>query len=1116
MSAHARRAIVSALALALVAALCAVRARAAGEDPGCGVVMRVVGARDDHVRLPHGFIREGSDSLWTRRGPLRRGIDWVLDPLRGDVRLLADVPAGDTLWVATCWLQDPPPLAYSKQEFRPAAAGEAAPADSGLRAAPRPSTGRDIGTAPGGASFAVTGNKTIAVDFGSSQDAALRQSLDLAVSGAIAPGVELTGVLSDRNTPLGVSGSTQDLQSLDRVLIEVRGPTASASLGDIGLGVRLGEFARLDRQVQGMRGAWHGRNFDGQVAAASAQGEYTRMQFNGVDGLQGPYLLTGRDGGTGISVVAGSEVVTLDGVKLARGESADYSIDYELARITFTNRRPVSSASRITVEYQVALNRYRRNLAAFSGEWHAGRSRLWTAAIREGDDRGRPLDIVLDDAETAAIAAAGDSASRAIGTGLVAGGGDYDTVRTARDSLVAAFAGPGAGRFTAYFARVATGRGDYADSAIVAGRTVYRWVGPGAGAFVLGRALPLPESHALVSAGGATAWGPLTLEAEGATSRRDLNTASSRDDSDDVGAAARLAATLAGHVGAVPGTLGVQLGGRRVGRNFAAFTPLEKAFAEQDWGLPAGADLEHPRRGDATVFWTPATGRDLRATWSRLETPSGYAGTRRTAEWTAGGRVRSHLLWLDAAGRLAGVRADAAGRRRLLADAAWTGRYLVPSLRIEFDDRRTPGDSVGQRDRVQDVAGDLATGARFPWRLAAGVDGRLDRRDAGPASGTRATTLRASADSPAGRGIACGITGQHRIARDLATGVRSASDLSSAHLRGEHRRLGLNGQLAVELTSEADNRRTRKLVYRGAGQGSYDALGNFVGTGDYDMLLVVSPDLDRYARIATSARAAWQFGRSDAWRGSRLDATIEDEARRAGGPRAGDVFLAAATALGDPALARGNVTQRLEADLAPGSHVAALHLRAERRVTADRSYGNFAQATDRREGEARWRARPGGTLTLETDVRVTRQSAAQSILGGGRYDRVLVEQNGTSQLSWQVAKPVRVTGALEFDLLRPDGASAATRTLRAGPDVSATLGPRGRAEFSLRRAFVDGPAAVSLLPSADPAGYARWDGSARFDLRLHETTTFGVTATVRERPDRPATVTGRAEVRAFF
>jgi hypothetical protein len=41
---------------------------------------------------------------------------------------------------------------------------------------------------------------------------------------------------------------------------------------------------------------------------------------------------------------------------------------------------------------------------------------------------------------------------------------------------------------------------------------------------------------------------------------------------------------------------------------------------------------------------------------------------------------------------------------------------------------------------------------------------------------------------------------------------------------------------------------------------------------------------------------------------------------------------------------------------------------------------------------------------------------------------------------------------------------------------------------------------LGLLPSADPIGAARWDATARFDWRLHETTTIGFDTNLRERP----------------
>src|SRR5207253_4723452 len=266
------------------------------------------------------------------------------------------------------------------------------------------------------------------VEFGSSQDAFLRQSLDLAVSGTLAPGVELTGALSDRNTPLTAAGSTRDIQSLDRLLIELKAPQGGAALGDVGLRLDRGEFGRLERRLEGARAEWTAGGVEGVAAAASAQGEFQSLQLYGIEGRQGPYFLPGRDGATGVAVVAGSEVVTLDGERMTRGESADYSMDYERGTITFTNRRPISSASRITVDYQAAVSRFRRNFAATAAQAGHGPWQSHFAFVTEGDDRGRPLAAALDVSDRLALEAAGDSASHALGAGVVTGLGDYDLV----------------------------------------------------------------------------------------------------------------------------------------------------------------------------------------------------------------------------------------------------------------------------------------------------------------------------------------------------------------------------------------------------------------------------------------------------------------------------------------------------------------------------------------------------------------------------------------------------------------------------------------------------------------------------------------------------------------
>jgi hypothetical protein len=1123
---RAARRLAGASAVVAALALAAPLARAAEvRDPGCGTLALVQRSGVLVERLGHGFVRPGSDSVWTRAGALARGRDYVIDLLRGDLRLLREPVPGETLWVRTCWLLAPPPLELQLESYRPPRAGadtaglapRAGPPASGAMPG-RAGAARDPFAAPAGASLALSGNKTVAVDFGSSQDAALRQSLDLTVSGTLAPGVTLTGALSDRNTPLTAAGSTQDLQALDRVLIELRAPHASATLGDLTLAMNDGEFGRLERRLQGARGTFDGGGLAVEGAAASAQGEFRRMEFVAVEGRQGPYPLTDRDGAVGVTVVAGSEVVSLDGQRLTRGESADYAIDYEQGRLTFTNRRPITGQSRVTVEYQYAVNRYRRNLVAGGGRFTRGRAWVAARVFSEGDDSGRPLDLTFDAADRVALAAAGDSAGRAIAGGVSGGGGDYDSVRVAGE-LRYAFAGPDSGAFDVSFARVGSGRGDYADSASVDGRTVFRWVGPGLGAYVIGRALPLPETHRLFTTGAGARFGALTIEAEGAHSVFDRNTLSALDDRDDGGDAGRLALQLAGRLrGPLAGEGALSVRARSVGRGFEPFTRLERAFAQEEWGLPAGVDLERQDRWDVEGTHKGVTGITARGWVGRLRTLDGARALRRGTEWSREGALAARALWERSESTREGWRFGDGGRDHLRGELRWRGAWVEPAVRGESDARRAPSDSGRAGQRFREGAFELASPRRLAWRARASLALRRDgvAAAAGFADQTRARTWSGALESPGQRAFGVTLQLQRRDLLPLAGGARTRSDLGSLRLRGQDAKRGARGTLSIEITSEGESRRSRVVQYVGAGAGAYDALGNFVGTGDYTLVVAVTDALDRVARAATQSTLGWDFGASERWRGSRVEFVFDAEARRRGALRASDLFVSPGAARGDPGFARASVSQRLEAELAPGSRAAAVRVRLERRVQSDRQYVDFGQSTEDRQGSARWRARPGAIVTTELEARVRRQSAEQRASSGASYTRTLAEGGGTGQLVVTPVPALRLSASGEASWSRPAGQTEPTRTLRAGTGVGLALGARGRAELGARRAFLSGPPAVGLLPSADPAGAARWEANARVDYRLRASTTVGMAFSSREYPGRRARYDGRAEVRAFF
>ncbi len=1135
-------AVAVAIAVSIVAGAAGVVRADAAEipDPGCGVMRVALQAGVPLYRLPHTFLRAGSDTLRLRGAVLARGTDYVLDPVQGELRLLRELPAGDTLGVRACWLFTPPPLGLQLMRYQPALGGapdSAAVADSvrlgAARAsvAARPATARDPSAAPAGAALVVSGNKTLAVDFGSSQDASLRQSLDLSVSGSLAPGIQLTGVLSDRNLPLSATGTTQGLQAFDRVLVELSAPQGSAALGDVALSIQRGEFARLDRRVQGVRGDLALGRFKGQVAAANAQGEYNRLEFLGVEGRQGPYVLTDRDGGTAIAVVAGSEVVTVDGVRMNRGDGADYAMDYERGRLTFSNRRPISSESRITVDYQFTSNRYRRNLAAVGGGWEWSRGYLFTQSVTESDDRGKPLEVTLDASDLQALALAGDSSGAALSSGVSFGTGDYDTVRVA-GVLAFAYAGADAGHWNLQFTRALAGTGAYADSALVAGRTIYRYVGNGNGPFRVGRALPLPESHQVWTVGGGARLGPLAIEAEGALSRHDLNTFSSLDDRDNQGRAARAGLSLEGAppgwLAALAGRAGLSVSARTVEARFAPFSRLEAPFAGDDWGLPLGGDLEHQRRVVASGFIRPRFGGQLGASVGRLETPGGFESLRRSVTWAREGGVTTRALWERADGTQRGRLLPAGGRDHARAELQVRLPWLEPALRVESDERRTPSDTLPNGQRFREAALELRGPRTLRWHTLAG--GSL-RRDASQQPGgafedrTDARTLRAGIDSPDEGAVGLGIAYQWRELRTVdpaaraggATAPRARSDLGSLRVRADDRARGLRGSANIELTSEGENRRARTLVFVGGGRGNYDAAGNFVPSGDYDLRSTVSPDLERLSRAATSAHLEWVApGPASRWSGTRANFDFESEASRRGEPLLRDPVIAPGAALTDPGLARGSVLQRFETELLPESPAAALRLRLERRVSADRSDQNYSQTLDERQASARWRGRAGGTLSSEVEGRWSRRIAAQSLVGGSGFGRTLLDQGGTAQLIYTPDARVRAVGVVEATWSRGEGQSQATRTVRLGPDVGVALGARGRVETTVRRAFISGPPALSLLPTLDPVGAPRWEAQTRVDYRMHESTTFSLSVNGQERPGLRTLVTGRAELRAFF
>ncbi|NOT33694.1 MAG: hypothetical protein HOP12_05920 [Candidatus Eisenbacteria bacterium] len=1098
----------------------AVPARAAIEvpDPACGTWPVVVRGGAVIYPLPVTFLRAGTERVRVRDRELMRDRDFVIDRTRGVLRLLVAPVAGETLWVSACRLLDPPMLERRRYEYRRSIAPDRAAGDTArgpLAATPRPVTSRIPSEAPLGSELTLAGSKTLAVEFGSNQDAFLKQSLDLTVSGTLAPGVEVSGILTDRSAALGAGGASEELRSLDRLLLKVRSPGAEAELGDITVRVERGPFLRMERRLQGVSGRVQRGGLEGSLAAASAEGEYRRVEFFGIEGRQGPYVLTNASGEAAIGIVTGSEAVTLDGERLTRGESADYSIDYERGEITFTNHRPVSSSSRVSVEYQFDLDRFRRNVTVASSGWATGPWRLGASYASEGDDRGRPIAGALAVEDRLVLSGAGDSVERAIGSGVTAGGGDYDLVQSPGGPYYA-FVAPDSGDFDVRFVFVGSGRGDYLDSASVAGRTTFRYAGAAAGTHAIGRSLPLPTTHHVMSLGGGYQRGAVTLAIDGALSELDRNSFSSLDDRDNAGGALEGRMNYERHSATRLSGAGFGARIRAVERRFAPFDRLERAYAEEGWGVPVGDDLDHQRTAEVSGFVRDPRAGEWRASVSGLRTPNRYSAVRHALSWSRSGALNARALWDRAEGRAEDRTFERGGRDLRSADLSLVSRWLEPAVRVLWDERRSPSDSTENAARSRELAGELKAPSRFAWRarLAGSIRREAYVQAATFDDRTEARTLGARLES-APAPITLALEGQRRDYRTLASGERVRSDLASLLLRGTRPTAGLSGQAGVEVTSEGQSVRLRQVQFVGAGNGAYDSLGNLVGAGSYDLVLVTGAELERVGRAATSARLAWQAP-SDRFAGSRLELVFESEARRRGTLNVLDLAVPPRRALGDADLVRGAITQRLEFEGAPSSPRAAVRVRLERRVSADRSFDNFAQTRDDRSASARWRGRPGAAWTAELEGRAVRQAASQAFAGAAPFRRTLEEIGLTTQLAFSSSTRLRAVGVGDLAWTRSAGATERTRVVRVGPDLGLAVGRAGRVDVSARRAFFSGPAPLSLVPSIDPAGPPRWDATLRVDYRVLESSTVGISWALQDRPGRDLLQTGRAEVRAYF
>ncbi len=381
---------------------------------------------------------------------------------------------------------------------------------------------------------------------GTTKDFSLNSGLRLQLSGRISEDIEIVAALTDENTPIQPEGNTERLEELDKVFIQVKHPNVVGTFGDYQVKQRFGEFGVIDRKLQGLMGEFSFKDAYGYVSIANSRGKFNTNNFNGSDGVQGPYRASGINNERDIVIIAGTEKVYLDGIELIRGENNDYTIEYSNASITFTPNRLITSASRISIDFEYTDRQFTRSFfgAGSSTKFFDDKLQLKVQYMREGDNQDAPIDFSLTEADKVILSLAGDDRNKAVKSGVKLAEPDslgvikgiYTKVDTMFNGEPFSYyvynPGDSLSFFTVSFSYIGEGKGDYIRQSL----GYYNFVGIGQGSYLPIIFLPLPQLKQMGNVVvDVNPFENVTLSLEYAGSLWDKNRLSDLDDGDNYG-----------------------------------------------------------------------------------------------------------------------------------------------------------------------------------------------------------------------------------------------------------------------------------------------------------------------------------------------------------------------------------------------------------------------------------------------------------------------------------------------------------------------------------------------------------------------------------------------------
>ncbi|MBO6623016.1 MAG: hypothetical protein JJ892_07605 [Balneola sp.] len=382
---------------------------------------------------------------------------------------------------------------------------------------------------------------------GTNQDFALESGLDFELSGKLTDDVTISAVLTDKSIPIQPDGTTQNLKEFDKVFIQVQAPNTTIEMGDVDISLEKSTFAKLNRRLQGAAG-YNTTSFTDLSAAASVvRGVFKSVRLQGLEGVQGPYRLTGNENEEFVIILAGTERVYINGQQVQRGEEGEYIIDYGLGEIYFTNNLLIKDETRIVVEYEYIDQNFNRTLVAAEGEGSLlnNRFKVGATVIRQADGNNLLSQQTLTESDIDILRQAGDdrNAARVSGAERVDPNEENGNVLYAQvDTVVNGqtytifknIPGSEEAVFRVRFSNVGEFQGSYRRAGTSVNGLLFEWVGPNQGDYEPFRNLPAPIEQQMAALNSSYQINKnISLFGEWAVSDYDRNRFSDLDDRDN-------------------------------------------------------------------------------------------------------------------------------------------------------------------------------------------------------------------------------------------------------------------------------------------------------------------------------------------------------------------------------------------------------------------------------------------------------------------------------------------------------------------------------------------------------------------------------------------------------